>query len=235
MEPVKKITAVNQVVDKLTEYIKDQSLGYGAKLPTEQKLCQQLDVARSTLREAYRILQAQGVISIKPNKGAFVSSPLVYDESNEFRAHWFSQHKVHYDDLLEIREAIETLAVSKAAKLISKAGISALEKNLTEFKALMNNTENYKRLAELDEEFHRIICKEANNPILLEINTQIEEELMVFRYAMMKLEGRTVNTYRPHSEILNALKQKDVRASIGAMRSHLNTALADMEEMALGQ
>ncbi len=234
MEPIKKVTVVNQVVNKLNEFIKEESLGYGAKLPTEYALCQQLDVARSSLREAYRLLQAQGIITIKPGRGAFVSSPLMND-SSAFREQWFSQHKIQYDDLLEIREALETLAIRNAAQRITKEGLSALESNLFEFEELMGDTNNYKRLAELDEEFHRIICKEAKNQILIEINKHIEEELLIFRYAMMKIDGRMINTYTPHRVILDALRRHDQKACIDAMQAHLATARADMEQMARGQ
>jgi GntR family transcriptional repressor for pyruvate dehydrogenase complex len=235
MEPIKKVTVVNQVVNKLVEYIKEESLEYGAKLPTEYALCQQLDVARSSLREAYRILQAQGVITIKPGRGAFVSHPLM-NETATFRGQWFSQHKVKYDDLLEIREALETLAVHNAAQRITKEGIEALQKNLDEFKLLMNDTaSNYKRLAELDEQFHHILIVEARNQILVEINRHIEEELLTFRYAMMKIENRVNNTYDPHKKILEALMVHDQEASVVAMKKHLKTAREDMDMMARGQ
>lgn len=234
MEPIKKVTVVNQVVHKLTEYIKEESLGYGAKLPTEFALCEQLDVARSSLREAYRILQAQGIITIKPGKGAFVSSPLMNDTTT-FRDQWFSQHKVQYDDLMEIREALETLAVRNAARRITEKGLVELQENLDEFKSLMGDPGNYKRLAELDEIFHRIVCEEAHNQILVEINRHIEEELLIFRFAMMKIAERVDNTYTPHCKILEALQQHDPQASVAAMQAHLATALQDMDEMARGQ
>ena len=218
MEPIKKVTVVNQVFNRLVEYIKEESLEYGAKLPSESALCQQLDVAKSSLREAYRLLQAQGVIVIKPGIGAFVSHPLMNDTA-VFREQWFSQHKVKYDDLLDIREALETLAVHNAAQRINNKGIEKLRKNLKEFKLLMDDPiVNYKRLAELDEQFHRILCTEAQNQILVEINHHIEEELLTFRYAMMKVENRADNTYTPHKRILEALINHDQEASVIAMK-----------------
>ncbi len=234
MEPIKKITVVNQVVRKLTEFIKEESFEYGAKLPTEFSLCEQLDVARSSLREAYRILQAQGVISIKPGRGAFVSSPLMND-TPAFKEQWFSQHKVRYDDLLEIRDALEILAVRHASKNISDEALEKLEANLKEFESLMHDSENFKRLAELDQEFHGIIFLEAKNPILLEINHHIEEELLIFRYTIMKIKGRRKNTYTPHRTILEALRSHDETVCVEAMQKHLETARHDMRVMAAGQ
>lgn len=231
MEPIKKVTVVNQVVNKLSEFIKEESLGYGAKLPTEHQLCQQLAVARSSLREAYRILQAQGVITIEPGRGAFVSSPIV-NTSPSIKNQWFSQHQVQYDDLLEIRDALEILAIRHATRNITEETLVRLETNLREFESLMHETQNYKRLAELDEEFHRILFQEAKNMILVEINQRIEEALLVFRYAIMQIEGRLQNTYIPHQKILEALKNHDEEGAVAAMHDHLKIAREDMELMA---
>lgn len=231
MEPIEKKSIVNQVVESILEYIRSEKLTYDSKMPTEFDLCQQLNVSRSSLREAYRILQAQGFITIKPGKGAFVSSPLMNDDA-AFRNQWFDKHKFRYLDLLEVRYALEIQAARTAAERITEEELAGLKSNLEEFKAIMNDKDSYKPLAELDQQFHEIIIKSTRNSFLWDIYKMISKEIIIFRYTMMKIEERRENTYSPHLKIYEALKAHDPDRSAKAIQDHLHIAEQDMIELA---
>ena len=102
MEPIKHASVVNQIVERIINLIRDEGFSFDSKLPTEFELCTKLSVARSSLREAYRILQARGYITIKPGRGAFVSSPLISSDT-DVGLRWFSEQKVRYMDLVDVR------------------------------------------------------------------------------------------------------------------------------------
>lgn len=231
MLPIKKTSIVNQVVESLIEYIQNEKLTFDSKLPTEYVLCQQLNVSRSSLREAYRILQTQGYITIKPGRGAFVSSPLLNDD-HAYRSQWFNKNKIRYLDLLEVRTALEIQAARSAANRISDEELLLLKENLDEFKSLMNDSNASERLAELDEEFHDIVIKSTRNSFLQDINQLISEEIRIFRYTMMKIENRRENTFTPHNKIYNAFLTHDADKCAEAMRQHLHMAEEDMVELA---
>jgi len=72
--PVKKMPITEQVVEKIMTSIVAGTYKEGDKLPTEQALCQELNVGRSTVREAFRVLQTMGYVELKPGKGAYVYS-----------------------------------------------------------------------------------------------------------------------------------------------------------------
>ena len=74
MEPIKRVPLVHQVEERIEQLIADEYSQPGMKLPTEMELCQALGVSRGTVREAFRYLQAKGVVELQVGKGAFVPS-----------------------------------------------------------------------------------------------------------------------------------------------------------------
>ena len=62
MKSIERMPVVEQVTARLKEYIQSDERQVGEKLPTERELCDDLNVGRSTLREAVRILQASGFV-----------------------------------------------------------------------------------------------------------------------------------------------------------------------------
>lgn len=231
MEPIEKKSIVNIVVERILGLIHSEKLEFDSKLPTEYELCQELKVSRSSLREAYRILQSQGFITIKPGRGAFVSSPLV-NEDLSYRNQWFNTHKIQYMDVLEMRFALEIQAARTATDRITDKELNDLKNNLEEFRSLMKQKDSYKRLAELDQEFHEIIIKSTRNNFLWDIYQHISKEILIFRYTMMKIEDRRENTYYPHLKIFEAFLAKDPEKSMRAMEEHLQLAEKDMSELA---
>jgi len=69
MQSINRMPVVQQVVDSVKEYILSGKVNEGDKLPTEREFCEQLEVGRSTLREAFRILQAKGFCRNEAGEG----------------------------------------------------------------------------------------------------------------------------------------------------------------------
>ena len=69
MESVKRVPVVQQVVEKIKEYLFSGEVSVGDKLPVEKELCEQLEVGRGTVREALRMLEATGYVESRPGKG----------------------------------------------------------------------------------------------------------------------------------------------------------------------
>jgi len=234
MEPIKHASVVNQIVERIIDLIRTEGLGFDSKLPTEFELCAKLNVARSSLREAYRILQARGYITIKPGRGAFVSSPLVSSDS-DMGMRWLNEQKVRYMDLVGVRACLEVHAVESIAATVSDRALASLARNTEEFATLMGNAENYRRLAELDQEFHHVLFAETHNRFMIEINDYIQKQMMVFRYAIMRLPDLHINTYEPHRQLLQCLRAHDVKGAARTMRDHLKTASNDMAELTMSR
>ena len=87
MKPVKKLSVIDQVVNSIQDLISSKGLTVGSRLPSELALCETLSVSRSTVREAYKILQTMGYVELKRGKGAFVRNTGPHDY--ESIKNWF--------------------------------------------------------------------------------------------------------------------------------------------------
>ena len=92
MESVKRVPVVQQVVEKIKEYLFSGEVSVGDKLPVEKELCEQLEVGRGTVREAFRMLEATGYVELRPGKGTFAArtSEVELDDIMQ----WFTEHEV---------------------------------------------------------------------------------------------------------------------------------------------
>ena len=107
MEPIRRIPIVQQVEERIGELIAEQYKS-GDKLPAEMQLCQTLGVGRGTVREAFRLLQAKGLVEIKPGRGAFVANQS--SESGMAAIDWLVENERELRDSIEIRTALEPMA-----------------------------------------------------------------------------------------------------------------------------
>ena len=91
------------IVERVVTAVMEQKLGAGAKLP-EAALCEAFDCSRTQIRRVLVVLAERGVVTLHPNRGAFVASP----DADEAR------------DVFEARRAIERSIVLAAAKRIER-------------------------------------------------------------------------------------------------------------------
>ena len=107
MEPIVRVPIVSQVEERIRELIDSKKYTEGMKLPTENELCQSMNVGRGTVREALRLLQAKGLVEIKPGRGAFVASKQAVDINPVV---WLVQNEKELRDAIEVRNALEPVA-----------------------------------------------------------------------------------------------------------------------------
>jgi DNA-binding FadR family transcriptional regulator len=89
---VKKVRISDTVVDQIVVLIEEGKLKVGDQLPSERELVIQLDVGRASVREALRILEAQGVIEVKPGKGIYITGDVTRLSGVEGIKRWFREH-----------------------------------------------------------------------------------------------------------------------------------------------
>ena len=109
-----------------------------------------LSVSRTSVREATRVLQTLGYVTLVPGKGAFVADLKPSDGGEE---NWFDVENVQFYDFMEVRMAIETLAVRLSVERATPKQIRALEKIHAAFLEA-NEKQDGLQLIMLDEQFH---------------------------------------------------------------------------------
>lgn len=174
----------------------------------EDLLAQEISMSRTPVREAINQLSAEGLVNNIPRKGIFV----IQLTSEEIR------------DFLDIREALETLAIENCIKKIDQKQFEGLENILKDFAAALSK-DNFKKCNTLDSKFHLEIAKVSNNKKLIEFLGEIEDFMHIARAIEKKAQPKIKNelTLKEHKAILEAVKSKNTENAREAIRINIRT------------
>jgi len=225
LQRVKKVRVSDTVVDQILALIENGRLQAGMQLPGERELVEQLQVGRASVREALRILEAQGNIEVRPGIGAFITGDATNLSGQEAIKVWFRDNASEVLKMLDIREALERRAASLAAKLGD-------EKCLADLKAVLDEAETFiarndlEQLSYADQRFHRLLTRASGNELLAQLNDGAIEATISPRHSIQRLPGRARTSLNEHHVVLRALMGRDPVAAEQAILQHLSSARA---------
>ena len=156
------------VFNTLREAILKGDLKPGERL-MELQLASKLGVSRTPIREAIRMLEQEGLAVTTPRKGAEVAKMTLKD----------------MEDVLEIRDALDELAVRIACQKISDEQLKQLE-DMKELFEKSTQTGNVKKIAEADVTFHDVIYEATGNPKLVTLLNNLREQVYRYRVEYIK-------------------------------------------------
>lgn len=222
--PIVRVPIVSQVEERIRDLIDSKKYTEGMKLPTENELCQSMKVGRGTVREALRLLQAKGLVEIKPGRGAFVAANMAMDTNPMV---WLVQNEKELRDAIEVRNALEPFAARKMAETADEESLEELKKIHTSFLSAVKDGD-IEKIAELDELFHGLIVRESGNQLLNEINVHVLRGMHTFRNKTFTVPENVRNAVEPHARILDAITSRDGSAAEREMRKHLKMVDEDL-------
>lgn len=191
------------VFNTLREAILKGELKPGERL-MEIQLAQKLGVSRTPVREAIRKLELEGLVLMIPRRGAEVAKITVKD----------------MEDVLEVRCALEELAVKDACEHITDEGIQELKRAAVDFRRALENS-NVVDCANLDMKFHEVIYDATNNRRLLQILENLREQMYRYRMEYMKDKSAHKRLVEEHTAICKAVEKRDKEAAGLAVRGHI--------------
>jgi len=210
-----------QVADQLRDLVLLEKLAPGANIP-ERETAEALGVSRTPLRESLRILAAEGLVDIAPNRPPKVADPSIAELGS----------------LLEVQGALEALAGELACR---HANELAIEK-ITDVDAAMHaKSDNADPLEffELDMTFHSLIVAASGNEPLIHTHQHYNSRLWRARFISSRQRVNRPGTLEQHSIIVQALRNRDGKACAQALQNHLHagylnikSALADQRASA---
>ena len=191
------------VFNTLRQAILKGELKPGERL-LEIALAERLGVSRTPVREAMRKLEQEGLVVMIPRRGAQVASITEKD----------------LNDVLEVRIALENVAIEKACKLITEDELGRLWVAAKEFEKTKAEG-NLVRLAETDVAFHEIIYQASDNKRLNQVLNNLREQMYRYRVEYLKEEQTRNLLVSEHEELVKAIREGDVQKAQDISFHHL--------------
>lgn len=180
------------VFNTLRQAILKGELKPGERL-MEIALAERLGVSRTPIREAMRKLELEGLVVMIPRRGAQVANITEKD----------------LNDVLEVRIALENVAIEKACKNMTDEDMSRLWVAAKSFEHTIGEG-NLVKLAEADVAFHEIIYQASDNKRLIQTLNNLREQIYRYRVEYLK-DGETRDVLvREHEELTRAIRERDV-------------------------
>jgi DNA-binding FadR family transcriptional regulator len=208
-----------RVARDLAAYIVDSGLPPDTSLPTEKEMAEQLGVGRTTLREALRLLESRGVVTIRsgPRGGPVVRKPDPSDLADAVTL-MLQFDEATLSEVVEARIELEATAVRLAATRIKDAQIEELRKINHEMALKVGD---HDASFELNRQFHRVLSKSTGNVALwLMINALLAIYDEALRGHTFPEETRKT-AVEDHDRIIEALVARDPDATEAALRRHV--------------
>jgi DNA-binding FadR family transcriptional regulator len=218
--PARSRRAFEDVVMQVERAILDGQLKPGDRLPSERELTKQLTVSRGTLREAFRILEYSGLITIKKGTtgGAFVSRSSSAMVANSLK--WLLRMKrISLEDLAAFRERLEGGAACDAARKATRKHLERLEDIVTELEKVASRKELWPRVVELDLQFHEQVAEASGNVLNCTVMSSIIECMREAFEAIPSDQGERV--LRDHRHLFRLIRSGDAEAAEALMRRHI--------------
>lgn len=212
---IKKKTLGQQTEDRLMEYILNQPIATGEKIPNEFLLAEQFGVGRGTVREAVKGLVSRGVLEVRRGDGTYVVS--TGHGSDDLLG--LGETKDSYQlalDLFEVRLLLEPEAAAWACEHAQPEQIQKAEELCMQVERLYQQgiEHVYK-----DIEFHSYLARISGNQVMEKLLPVINRAVVTF--ANMTYRSLKDETLSTHRAIVEALKKRDAIGARGAMTMHL--------------
>lgn len=220
---VTRVTAYEQVAERIRGAILDRSLSSDARLPPERELAQQFGVSRTTVREALRHLQAQGLLSPQGRTSPMLPADpdVALARFRESLGHVVQLRNVSLHELLELRLAIETAALVRAAQAPAP---EAIEQARAALEVMASPQVSQAAFYEADVTFHGALVAASGNEALRLVMLAVKDSIRL--HLDEEMRGRSFAKVRPkiheeHRKLLSAVEKGNVKAVTALLREHL--------------
>ncbi len=210
---ISRLALHDQVAVRLRAMLVEGRIAPGAKL-NERELSEQLKVSRTPLREAIKLLGAEGLVDLLPNRGAVAVKLSEADVVNTF----------------EVLAGLEGLSGELAAQRITDAELAEIRAMHYEMMACFtrHDLSGYYRLNSL---IHAAINSAAKNPVLTGTYNTINARVQSLRFRTNQNEAKWKRAVKEHGEMLEALAAHDGSAMRAILVEHLNNKRNTVLEM----
>ena len=230
--PIKSPRTFEEVSNRIKKLIFDGVFKPGDKLPPEIEIAQQFNVGRQSIREALRILELSGFITIqKGGGGGAIIKDTISSTISELFLDAFQLEKITIEELTIARFEIEKIVLKYAIENADESDIEALQKNIRTAREKIGNN-----ISAVDENirFHKLLAKASKNHLFVIVVEAVTTAIRHFLTGLgsdsefsdsEKLYNENMmnskNTLAYHEDILNAVVEKKLDIAIDILENHL--------------
>jgi len=213
------------VTDHIVSLINEGKIRPGERLPSEHDLMRQLNVGRSSVREALRGLAMMGIVDPKRRRGTIVVSPV----SNQFGDR-IDRSVVYWAvrDLFEVRALLEGQAAAMAARIATRDDIRQIERSAAQVeKKIRSGSVHF----DDNTKFHLAIAGASHNPVLVfclqSLIGSFRDVRLQFNEQLLDMPERDI---QEHRNIVEAIKARDPSRARRCMQAHMNSYLKQVDK-----
>jgi len=203
LDAVDRRTLPTAVADRLRDLIIEGELPAGTRL-NERALCERLHVSRTPLREAFRLLAAEGLVQIQPNRGAQVVALSEKDIRESF----------------EVMAGLEALVGELACEHGTDQEIAEIRALTFEMQAC-HARQDLSSYYHVNRRIHDCITKATHNQLLGQVYTTLNLRIQNLRFRSNLNHDKWDNAMREHLDMVEALSARDGPRMAAIMRTHL--------------
>ncbi|WP_043004297.1 GntR family transcriptional regulator [Comamonas testosteroni] len=194
-----------QVAEQLRQRIFRRELEPGAWID-ELKIAEEYGISRTPLREALKVLAAEGLVTMKLRRGAYVT-------------------EVSRKDISDVYRLLSLLEADAAAEVAGKATDEQLQRLQLTHEELKQNTADAERFFALNESFHMQILDIADNRWRNQLVADLRKVMKLNRHKSLFKQGRIEDSLAEHEAIMQALLRRDPKIAMSAVQQHFANGL----------
>jgi GntR family transcriptional repressor for pyruvate dehydrogenase complex len=229
--PLERTTLAASAFEQLISNVVHGKWKAGERLPAERELCQQLGIARTTLREALKAMELVGMLESRVGEGTFVcprseflSRPLLWAFTGTDHA--------ELADLLEARVFMERDLAGLAAERGTAEEFAHIENTIL---AMAENIAAGKSVTDADMAFHQAVAHAAHNEVLANASQLIRSVMKYWIHLKLAMTDVPEMAMERHKLIFAAIRSRDVEQARRLMQDHLNETASLMTEVISSQ
>lgn len=228
-EPIARRKTYELVTERLVAMIGKGTLQPGDPLPTERELTEGFQVGRSSVREALRMLESQGVIRAA-NGGAFLVAEAVNPLNNSLRMLLALDERAGIHDLFELRRILECEAAALAAERRSDEHLQEMDVAIAEMASSLEGADGGNRFVDADLRFHLAVAEATANRLVLHSMGAVRDVARWALATVYDIPNSPERAVGEHRAIRAAIADGDTDRAREEMRSHLSRVETDVEK-----
>lgn len=203
---IEPLALYQQVAERLRQRIFSHELAPGAWVD-EQSLAEQYGISRTPLREALKVLAAEGLVTLKPRRGCYVTE--ISDRD--------------LDEIFSVMALLEGQCAAECAQRATTAELAELQRlhDTLEQAARDGNIDAY---FDANQAFHKLVQDVADNRWLQQVIQDLRKVIKLSRHHSLLSEGRLEQSLEEHRQMLAALLARDKASAEAGTRAHITSA-----------